>query len=201
MSIRRNRPWLTHFAGLVLLGHLAMPAFGALLTPVTFFAVGPVQGREDLTMPATRPGASAVIAKRASAGQLGSATRGQPGVRSKGGAASLQLLAGPTHSASFGVGVETGSAGKMAGSRSSASKALSVTLPPSNTTGFSASLDTDRPTPFAAKTGLIAAAGARYYDVNPFTWVLVVLLVLIVAFICGPPPPGDLDTGPGCNGA
>jgi hypothetical protein len=67
-------------------------------------------------------------------------------------------------------------------------------------TGFLTSLATNRSAPFAAETGFIAGAVARYQDNNPLTWVLVVLLVLIVAFICWPPPPGDVDTGPGCNG-
>jgi hypothetical protein len=206
MPIRRNRPRLTHFAGLLLVGHLATLGFGVLLTTVTFFAVDPVQGRQDLTTGATRLGASDVtpeFARRASRGQLES-PRGNRVFDQKAARRFCQFCKGepvarPPHSASYGVGVETESVGKMTNSGSSAPTAPSAALPSSNTTGFSTSLATNRSTPFADETRLSAGAVARYYDV-PLTRVLVVLLLLIVAFICWPPPPGDVDTGPGCNG-
>jgi hypothetical protein len=180
MSRRRNRPRLTHFAGLL--------------------PVGP----QDFRMRATRPGAFEVMpkfGKRASGGQIDSPPRGNRVCDQKAARRFCEVckdepVARRTHSATDGVGVET----EMANSRSSAPVALSITLPPSNTTGFSTSLATNRSTPFAAETWLIAGAAAGYYDINPLTWVFVVLLVLIVAFICWPPPPGDVDTGPGCNG-
>jgi hypothetical protein len=180
MSRRRNRPRLTHFAGLLLVG------------------------RQDFRTRATRPGAfegMPEFAQRASAGQIDSPSRGNWVFDEKAARRLCELckdepVARPTHSATDGVGVET----EMANSRSSAPVALSIILPPSNTTGFSTSLATNRSTLFAAETWLIASAAAGYYDINPLTWVFVVLLVLIVAFICWPPPPGDIDTGPGCNG-
>jgi hypothetical protein len=181
MSRRQNRPRLTHFAGLLFVG------------------------RQDFRMRATRPGASEVMpeyAERASGGQGDSPPRGNWVFNQK---AARELckdepVARPTHCATYGVGVEIESAGRMANSRPSAPIALSVTLPSSNTPGLSTSFATNRSTPVAAETWLIAGAVACYYDINPLTWVLVVLLVLIVAFICWPPPPGDVDTGPGCNG-
>jgi hypothetical protein len=178
MSKRRNRLRLTHFAGLLLVG------------------------RQDFRMRATRRAASEVMpefAKRASPPR-GNWVFDQKAARRFCELCKDEPVARSTHSATYGVGVETGSAGKMAYSRSPAPMALSVTLPPSDTTGFFTSLATNRSTPFAAETWLIAGAVPLYYDINPLTWVLVVLLVLIVAFICWPPPPGDVDTGPGCNG-
>jgi hypothetical protein len=180
MSTRRNRRRLTHFAGLLLVG------------------------RQDFRMRATRPGAFEVMsefARRACGAQVDSRPGGNRVFDQKAARRFCELckdepVARPTHSATDGVGVET----EMANSRSSAPVALSITLPPSNTTGFSTSLTTNRSTRFAAETWLIAGASAGYYDINPLTWVLAVLLVLIMAFICWPPPPGDVDTGPGCNG-
>jgi hypothetical protein len=177
---RRNRPRLTHFAGLLLVG------------------------RQDFRMRATRPGAFEVMpafAQRPSGAQIDSPPRGNWAFHHKAAGRFCELckdepVARPTHSTTDGVGVKT----EMANSRSSAPVALSITLPPSNKTGFSTSLATNRSTPFAAETWLIAGAPAGFHDTNPFTWVLVVLLVLIVGFICWPPPPGDVDTGPGCNG-
>ena len=185
MSRRRNRPpRLTDFAGLLLVG------------------------RQDFRMPATRPGASEVtleFAHGASKRRIDSPPRGSWVFAQKATRRFCELckdepVARPTRSAAYGVGVETGSAGSMAGSRPSAPMAPSVTLPPSRTTGFSTSLATNRSTVFAAETWLITGAAERHYNINPLTWVLVVLLVLIVVFICWPPPPGDVDTGPGCNG-
>jgi hypothetical protein len=181
MSRRRNRPRLTHFAGLLLVG------------------------RQDFRLRATPPGACEVMpesARRASGGQGDSPPRGnwmfdQQAARRFCELCKVEPVARATHSATYGVGVETEPTGRMANSRPSA---LSVTLPSSNTTGFSTPFATNRSTPFAAETWLVAGAVARYYDSNPLTWVLVFLLVLIVAFICWPPPPGDIDTGPGCNG-
>jgi hypothetical protein len=180
MSRRRNRPRLTHFAGLLLVG------------------------RQNFRMRATRRCAfegMPEFAQRACGGQIDSPPGGNWVFDQKAARRFCELckdepVARPTHSATDCVGVET----EIANSRSSAPVALSITLPPSNTTGFSASVAMSRSTPFAAETGLIAGAAAGYYDINPLTWVIVVLLVLIVAFICWPPPPGDVDTGPGCNG-
>lgn len=208
MSIGWNRPRLTHFAVLLLVGNLATLAFGVLLTTVTFFAVEPVQGRQDSTMRATRLGASDVtpeFARRATRGQIESPPRrnwvfGEKAARRFCQFCKGEPVAGPAHSASYGVGVASESVGKMTNSGSSAPMARAASLPPSITTGFSTSLATNRSIPFAAETRLSGGAAARYYDVDPLTWVLVVLLLLIVAFICWPPPPGDVDTGPGCNG-
>jgi hypothetical protein len=208
MSIRRNRPRLMHFAGLLLVGNLATLAFGVLLSTVTFFAVEPVQGRQDFTMRATRPGASDVTPafnRRASRGQIESPPRRNWVFDQKAARRLCQFckgepVAGAAHAASYAVGVEIESVGKVTNSWSSAPMTLAASLPPSNTTAFSTSSATTRSTPFAAETRPSAGAAARYYDVDPLTWVLVVLLLLIVAFICWPPPPGDVDTGPGCNG-
>src|SRR5215475_14805162 len=63
-------------------------------------------------------------------------------------------------------------------SGSSTPMALSASLPPSNTTGLVTLLATNRSTPFAAETRLIAGAAAAYYDAEPLTWVFVVLVVL-----------------------
>jgi len=155
---RRNRPRLTHFAGLLLVG------------------------RQDFRVRATRPRVCEGMpgfAHRASKGQIDASPRGnfvfaQKAARRFGELCKDEPVTRPTRSAIYGVGVETGSAGRMADSRSSAPMALSVTL--------------------------ITGAAERYYNTNPLTWVLAVLLVLILAFICWPPPPGDVDTGPGCNG-
>jgi hypothetical protein len=184
MSRRRNRPRLTHFAGLLLVG------------------------RHDFRMPATRRGAVEMMpefAQRASGGQIDSPQRGnwvfdQKAARPFGEFGKEEPVARPTHSATYSAGGGTELAGRMTNSRSPAPVALSVTLPSSNTTGCLTSLATNRSTPFAAETWFIAGAVAGYHDINSLTWVLVVLLVLVVGFICWPPPPGDVDTGPGCNG-
>jgi hypothetical protein len=184
MLRRRNRPRLTHFAGLLLVG------------------------RRDFRVPATRRGAVEMMpefAQRASGGQIDSPQRGnwvfgKKAARRFGELCKDEPVARPTHSAIYSAGGETELTCRMTNSRSPAPVALSVTLPSSSTTGFLTSLATNRSTPFAAETWFIAGAVARSHDINPLTWVLVVVLVLIVAFICWPPPPGDVDTGPGCNG-
>ncbi len=39
-----------------------------------------------------------------------------------------------------------------------------------------------------------------FMSIDPLTWVLVVFLILMAAFICSSHPPANVDTGPGCNG-
>lgn len=167
MPIRLNRPWLVHFAELLLVGHVVMlGTFGVLLAPVTSFAVEPVQGRQDFTIRAARPSASEVmpgLAYRESRGQLESPSKGnwvldQKAARRFCQSCKDEPVARPPHSATYGVRVETESVGKMTKSGLSAPMALSPSLPLSNTTGFSPSFPTSRSLPSAAETWFIAGA-------------------------------------------
>jgi inner membrane protein len=156
MPIRRNGRRLTHFAGLLVVEHLVTLAF------VTFFAVEAAQGRQDLTMRATRPGASQMVAEFAQfapRGQLDSPRRGSSVFDQKAAPRICQLCKDepatrPTHSAAYGVGVETESVGKMTNSGSSAAMARSSSLP----LLLSSALLANRSRPLAAETWLIGGA-------------------------------------------
>jgi inner membrane protein len=162
MAIRRNRPRLTHFAGLLVVKHLVTLAFGVLLISVSSFAVEPARGRQDLTMRATRPGASqptAEFAQCAPRGQLDPPPRGssvfdQKAARRFDQSCKDEPVTRPAHSATYGVGVETESVGKMTNSGSSPPMALSSSLPPF----LSSALLANRSRPLAAETWFIAGA-------------------------------------------
>jgi inner membrane protein len=165
---RRNRPRLTHFARLLGVEHLVTLAFGVLLITVSSFAVEPAQGR-DLTMRATRGGASQVMAELAQCGpggQLNSPSRGSSVIGQKAAWGSCQVckdepVTRPTQSATNGVNVEAASVGKMTNSGSSAPMAFSRSLP----LFLSSALLANRSRPLAAETWFIAGAvlllGAR----------------------------------------